>query len=136
MSSIPSTAAPSVSGAFNRDVTGSHNVVVGTSNTAHVNVSHSSASHVSLARSVVRDHFAALQQQLREQEVVAVSALEAHVRERLCSIRQQHEDLASLISQVNMSLELTTFSSFLVMLQSLGKLKFRHCSRLPIAADY
>ena len=57
-------------------------------------------SQLAVARDVVRSHFCALRQQLQQQETVAMGALEAHVRERLCSLRQQQEDLSSLISQV------------------------------------
>ncbi|KAF2347772.1 Small GTP-binding protein domain [Trinorchestia longiramus] len=55
---------------------------------------------VSAARVSVREHFSLQRQQLLQQESVAMGALEAHVRERLCSIRQQQEDLSSLISQM------------------------------------
>jgi hypothetical protein len=48
----------------------------------------------------IREHFSALRQQLLVQESSAIVTLHAHVRERLCSIKQQQEDLSSLISQV------------------------------------
>ncbi|XP_050696035.1 E3 ubiquitin-protein ligase TRIM23-like [Eriocheir sinensis] len=52
------------------------------------------------ARVRVRQYFAQLREQLSRQESQAKKALEAHVRERLCSIRQQQEDLATLLSQM------------------------------------
>ncbi|KAG0710301.1 E3 ubiquitin-protein ligase TRIM23 [Chionoecetes opilio] len=52
------------------------------------------------ARVRVSQYFAQLREQLNRQEGQAMTALDAHVRERLCSIRQQQEDLATLLSQM------------------------------------
>ena len=52
------------------------------------------------ARYSVRQYFRQLRDQLAQQECQAMTALEAHIRERLCSIRQQQEDLSTLLSQV------------------------------------
>ncbi|KAK8395918.1 hypothetical protein O3P69_005797 [Scylla paramamosain] len=52
------------------------------------------------ARVRVSQYFAQLREQLNRQESQAMTALDAHVRERLCSIRQQQEDLATLLSQM------------------------------------
>ncbi|KAK8737698.1 hypothetical protein OTU49_004198, partial [Cherax quadricarinatus] len=41
------------------------------------------------ARARVRQYFAQLRDQLNRQETQAMTVLDAHVRERLCSIRQQ-----------------------------------------------
>uniref|UniRef100_A0A2P2I8R0 E3 ubiquitin-protein ligase TRIM23-like n=1 Tax=Hirondellea gigas TaxID=1518452 RepID=A0A2P2I8R0_9CRUS len=67
----------------------------------HVSSStNNSNNHLTVARTVVRDHFSSLREQLQQQESTAINALETHVRERLCSIRQQQEDLAALVSQM------------------------------------
>ena len=34
------------------------------------------------------------------QEVAALTVVDTHVRERVCSIRQQEEDIATVLSQV------------------------------------
>jgi hypothetical protein len=55
------------------------------------------------ARRRVRAYFQSLRDQLCVQEVAALTVVDTHVRERLCSIRQQEEDIATLLSQVNRS---------------------------------
>ena len=50
------------------------------------------------ARSCVRAYFADLHETLCRQEEMALSVVDAHVRERL---RQQQEDMAILLSQVS-----------------------------------
>jgi hypothetical protein len=52
------------------------------------------------ARRRVRAYFQSLRDQLCVQEVAALTVVDTHVRERLCSIRQQEEDIATLLSQV------------------------------------
>jgi hypothetical protein len=37
--------------------------------------------------------------------VAALTVVDTHVRERLCSIRQQEEDIATLLSQVSLALQ-------------------------------
>ncbi|XP_047740614.1 E3 ubiquitin-protein ligase TRIM23 [Hyalella azteca] len=59
-----------------------------------------SSSPVAAVMAAIREHFSALRQQLLVQESSAIVTLHAHVRERLCSIKQQQEDLSSLISQM------------------------------------
>lgn len=53
------------------------------------------------ARGRVRQYFTQLREQLNRQEAQAMTALDAHIRERLCSIRQQQEDMTTLLSQVS-----------------------------------
>ena len=53
------------------------------------------------ARCRVRAYFQSLRDQLCVQEVAALTVVDTHVRERLCSIRQQEEDIATLLSQVS-----------------------------------
>jgi tripartite motif-containing protein 23 len=52
------------------------------------------------ARRRVRGYFQQLRDQLCVQEVAALTVVDSHVRERLCSIRQQEEDIAIVLSQV------------------------------------
>jgi hypothetical protein len=57
------------------------------------------------ARRRVRAYFQSLRDQLCVQEVAALTVVDTHVRERLCSIRQQEEDIATLLSQVRLALQ-------------------------------
>jgi tripartite motif-containing protein 23 len=52
------------------------------------------------ARRRVRAYFQSLRDQLCVQEVAALTVVDTHVRERVCSIRQQEEDIATVLSQV------------------------------------
>jgi len=49
----------------------------------------------------VRQYFAELQEALKRQEVAALTVVDTHVRERLCMLRQQQEDMTVLLSQVS-----------------------------------
>ncbi|KAF7700744.1 hypothetical protein HF521_001909 [Silurus meridionalis] len=53
------------------------------------------------ARSCVRAYFADLHETLCRQEEMALSVVDAHVRERLIWLRQQQEDMSILLSQVS-----------------------------------
>ncbi|XP_060765027.1 E3 ubiquitin-protein ligase TRIM23 isoform X2 [Neoarius graeffei] len=53
------------------------------------------------ARSCVRAYFADLHDTLCRQEEMALSVVDAHVRERLIWLRQQQEDMTILLSQVS-----------------------------------
>ncbi|XP_061763778.1 E3 ubiquitin-protein ligase TRIM23 isoform X2 [Nerophis ophidion] len=53
------------------------------------------------ARSCVRAYFADLHETLCRQEEMALSVVDAHVRERLMWLRQQQEDMTILLSQVS-----------------------------------
>uniref|UniRef100_A0A1B6M1U5 RING-type E3 ubiquitin transferase n=1 Tax=Graphocephala atropunctata TaxID=36148 RepID=A0A1B6M1U5_9HEMI len=53
-----------------------------------------------VARARVEQYFKHLRDTLLLQEVAARSAVDTHVRERLCSLRQLQEDLATWLSQV------------------------------------
>ena len=52
-----------------------------------------------MARRRVRGYFQQLRDQLCVQEVAALTVVDTHVRERMCSIRQQEEDMATILSQ-------------------------------------
>merc|ERR1711936_772430 len=52
------------------------------------------------ARRRVRAYFQQLRDQLCVQEVAALTVVDTHIRERMCSIRQQEEDIATVLSQV------------------------------------
>ena len=59
-----------------------------------------SAGTAEVARRRVRGYFQQLRDQLCAQEVAALTVVDTHVRDRMCSIRQQEEDMASVLSQV------------------------------------
>jgi len=52
------------------------------------------------ARRRVRAYFQSLRDQLCVQEVAALTVVDTHVRERVCGIRQQEEEIATVLSQV------------------------------------
>ncbi|XP_066298368.1 E3 ubiquitin-protein ligase TRIM23-like isoform X4 [Branchiostoma lanceolatum] len=52
------------------------------------------------ARVRVRRYFQELHETLHRQENVALSVVDTHVREKLCSLKQQQEDMAVVVSQV------------------------------------
>ncbi|XP_065657634.1 E3 ubiquitin-protein ligase TRIM23 [Hydra vulgaris] len=53
-----------------------------------------------IARLRIREYFNELRDTIRQQENEALSVVNSYVRENLCSIRQQQEDMAVLISQI------------------------------------
>jgi len=53
------------------------------------------------ARQRVRSYFANLRETLERQEVAALTVIDTHVRERLCSLKQQQEDLMVVQSQMS-----------------------------------
>ncbi|KAJ9579625.1 hypothetical protein L9F63_004704 [Diploptera punctata] len=53
-----------------------------------------------LARARVQTYFQQLRETLQMQEAAAMTAVDTHIRERLCSLRQLQEDLATSLSQV------------------------------------
>uniref|UniRef100_T1J0K2 RING-type E3 ubiquitin transferase n=1 Tax=Strigamia maritima TaxID=126957 RepID=T1J0K2_STRMM len=52
------------------------------------------------ARQRVRIYFKELHENLNRQEIAALTVVDTFVRERLCSLRQQQEDMTTLLSQV------------------------------------
>ena len=54
-----------------------------------------------VARIRIRDYFNELRDTIRQQENEALSVVNCYVRENLCSIRQQQEDMAVLFSQIS-----------------------------------
>ncbi|XP_063216763.1 E3 ubiquitin-protein ligase TRIM23-like [Bacillus rossius redtenbacheri] len=60
----------------------------------------SEAGTADVARARVRSHFRQLREALQLQEAAAAAAVDTHVRERLCSLRQLHEELSTSLSQV------------------------------------
>lgn len=54
----------------------------------------------SMVKTRVQMYFNQLRETLMIQEVAAITAVDTHVRERLCSIRQLQEDLVAWLSQV------------------------------------
>ncbi|KAJ8305349.1 hypothetical protein KUTeg_015894 [Tegillarca granosa] len=53
------------------------------------------------ARLKIRHYFNELRETLNRQEVVALTTVDTHIREKLCMLRQQQEDMAILLSQVS-----------------------------------
>lgn len=53
------------------------------------------------AQARVHFHFEKLRETLTQQEHVARAVVDTYLRERLCSLRQTKEHLASALSQVN-----------------------------------
>ncbi|XP_077442059.1 E3 ubiquitin-protein ligase TRIM23 [Vanacampus margaritifer] len=81
-----------------RQIEGGEQIVedgVGMAHTEHVPGTAESA------RSCVRAYFADLHETLCRQEEMALSVVDAHVRERLIWLRQQQEDMTILLSQVS-----------------------------------
>jgi len=62
--------------------------------------SSSSIGTAAIARDKVRSYFAHLRETLECQEVAALTVIDTHVRERLCSLKQQQEDLTLVQSQI------------------------------------
>lgn len=58
-----------------------------------------------VARARVEQYFTQLRETLLLQEAAARSAVDTHVRERLCSLRQLQEDLSTWLSQVGHTLK-------------------------------
>lgn len=54
-----------------------------------------------LARGKIKAHFDELRTTLNRQEMIALTTVDAHIREKLCMLRQQQEDMATLLSQVS-----------------------------------
>lgn len=54
-----------------------------------------------IARALVQTYFQQLLETLQLQEAAAMTAVDTYIRERLCSLRQLQEDLATSLSQVN-----------------------------------
>jgi hypothetical protein len=56
------------------------------------------------ARALVQTYFQQLLETLQLQEAAAMTAVDTYIRERLCSLRQLQEDLATSLSQVNIQI--------------------------------
>ncbi|XP_014784130.1 E3 ubiquitin-protein ligase TRIM23 [Octopus bimaculoides] len=53
------------------------------------------------ARSKIKEYFNELRQNLNCQELAALTTVDTHIREKLCILRQQQEDMAILLGQVS-----------------------------------
>ncbi|KAL4235773.1 E3 ubiquitin-protein ligase trim23 [Mactra antiquata] len=53
------------------------------------------------ARSKVRNYFHVLRESLNRQEIAALTTVDTHIREKLCMLQQQQEDMAMLLSQIS-----------------------------------
>ncbi|XP_041358678.1 E3 ubiquitin-protein ligase TRIM23-like [Gigantopelta aegis] len=53
------------------------------------------------ARQKMKQYFHELRANLNRQEVVALTTVDTHIREKLCMLRQQQEDMAVLLSQIS-----------------------------------
>ena len=52
------------------------------------------------ARLKIKHYFHHLRENLNRQEIAALAAVDTHIREKLCMLRQQQEDMAILLSQI------------------------------------
>ncbi|WAR23265.1 TRI23-like protein [Mya arenaria] len=52
------------------------------------------------ARIKVRNYFHALRETLNRQEIAALTTVDTHIREKLCMLQQQQEDMTMLLSQI------------------------------------
>ncbi|XP_076462538.1 E3 ubiquitin-protein ligase TRIM23-like [Babylonia areolata] len=52
------------------------------------------------ARLKIKQYFHDLRENLNRQEIAALAAVDTHIREKLCMLRQQQEDMAILVSQI------------------------------------
>ena len=53
------------------------------------------------SRLKVRNYFHELRETLNRQEIVALTTVDNHIREKLCMLRQQQEDMTVLLSQIS-----------------------------------
>ncbi|KAK0065981.1 E3 ubiquitin-protein ligase TRIM23, partial [Biomphalaria pfeifferi] len=53
------------------------------------------------ARHKIKTYFSDLRENLSRQEMAALGAVDTHIREKLCSLRQQQEDMTILMSQIS-----------------------------------
>ena len=53
------------------------------------------------SRMKVRNYFHELRETLNRQELVALTTVDNHIREKLCMLRQQQEDMTVLLSQIS-----------------------------------
>lgn len=53
------------------------------------------------ARAKIKQYFYDLRETLNRQEVAALTTVDTHIREKLCMLRQQQEDMAILLSQIS-----------------------------------
>ena len=53
------------------------------------------------SRAKIKQYFYDLRETLNRQEVAALTAVDTHIREKLCMLRQQQEDMAILLSQIS-----------------------------------
>ncbi|KAK3591157.1 hypothetical protein CHS0354_029004 [Potamilus streckersoni] len=53
------------------------------------------------ARMKIKHYFDNLREMLNRQEIAALTTVDTHIREKLCMLRQQQEDMAILLSQIS-----------------------------------
>lgn len=53
------------------------------------------------ARLKIKQYFSDLRETLNRQEVAALTTVDTHIREKLCILRQQQDDMAILLSQIS-----------------------------------
>ena len=54
-----------------------------------------------MSRLKIKQYFHDLREQLNRQEIAALAAVDTDIREKLCMLRQQQEDMAILLSQIH-----------------------------------
>ncbi|XP_033738589.1 E3 ubiquitin-protein ligase TRIM23-like [Pecten maximus] len=65
------------------------------------NLSNRAPGTADLSRTKIKQYFSELRDNLNRQEVAALTTVDTHIREKLCMLRQQQEDMAVLLSQIS-----------------------------------
>lgn len=66
-----------------------------------------------MAKARVRVHFEDLREDLKLQEQAAMTAVDTHIRERLCSLRRTQQELTNSLAQVKYTLNFCIYFSYL-----------------------
>ncbi|XP_064604249.1 E3 ubiquitin-protein ligase TRIM23-like [Liolophura sinensis] len=81
-----------------QQIEGGIQVISGQGSPPHTQQIHGTADK---AREKIKRYFSDLRETLNHQEVAAHTEVDTHIRERLCVLRQQQEDMAILLSQIS-----------------------------------
>lgn len=80
-----------------QQIEGTVQVISGSDGSATAHLRVGTAEH---ARLKIKQYFHDLRENLNRQEIAALAAVDTHIREKLCMLRQQQEDMAILLSQI------------------------------------
>ncbi|KAL5015777.1 hypothetical protein ScPMuIL_005366 [Solemya velum] len=79
-------------------IEGGYQVLNGSNGTTTAQQIPGTAGH---ARLKIKQYFSDLRETLNRQEVAALTTVDTHIREKLCILRQQQDDMAILLSQIS-----------------------------------